>query len=123
MQLCNVCNQIKPDDAFYPYNKTRCKACNTVACQRWQRENKTKKNDNNARWRARNSERITRMKRASNAVMNALKRGLIVRPATCEACARFDRIEAAHTNYDDLLNVRWLCVSCHRTWDSNAPKS
>lgn len=32
------------------------------------------------------------------------------------------RIEAAHYNYEDPRNVRWLCRSCHVRWDQKEPK-
>lgn len=45
----------------------------------------------------------------------ALRAGDIEKPKTCEKCGKTNcKIEAHHPNYDKPLNVRWLCVSCHR---------
>jgi hypothetical protein len=61
--------------------------------------------------------------RAEYAVRTAIKKGIIVRPNNCEQCGiSGKRIEAAHHNYQEKLNVRWLCSACHRYWDSNVPK-
>lgn len=60
---------------------------------------------------------------ARQAVRTAIKRGELIRPATCEQCGRSGlQIEAAHYDYDQPLNVRWLCRRCHRTWDAAEPK-
>jgi hypothetical protein len=49
--------------------------------------------------------------------------GNLVRPTTCEQCgASGCRIEATHYDYSRPLDVRWLCVSCHRRWDREDPK-
>ena len=60
--------------------------------------------------------------RAQAAVYRAIKRGELVRPAVCAQCGKGGRIEAAHADYARPLDIRWLCVSCHRAWDANAPK-
>ena len=55
--------------------------------------------------------------RAHVAVANAIKRGILVRPATCSKCGKQCRPEAAHHDYAKQLDVRWLCMSCHRMED------
>lgn len=61
---------------------------------------------------------------AGQAVRRALKRGYLVRPSTCEGCGKTAvPIEAAHADYANPLAVRWLCRSCHATWDKAKPKS
>ncbi len=76
-----------------------------------------------ARWRQRNPERARLIQRAGNAVKYALERGLLVRPEQCEECGARGRVQAAHHNYIELLNVRWLCRTCHGQWDRECPKS
>jgi ribosomal protein S27AE len=48
--------------------------------------------------------------------------GKIVRPTECEQCGQTRKIEAAHADYAKPLEVRWLCVPCHRVWDKTEPK-
>ncbi len=53
----------------------------------------------------------------------AIKRGEIKRPDACSECARTDkRIEGAHIDYSNPLNVRWLCTPCHRVYDKEVKK-
>lgn len=66
---------------------------------------------------------------AHAAVAYALKKGILVRPDTCEACKRKPArtsvrstrrkvhsksgIQAHHPDYKHLLRVEWLCGNCH----------
>ena len=53
--------------------------------------------------------------RARGAVRRALDRGDLQRPECCEECGGDStRIEAHHDDYSKPLEVRWLCVYCHR---------
>jgi len=55
---------------------------------------------------------------AWGAVKRALKSGRLVRPTVCEKCGRDGlRIEASHDDYSKPLDVKWLCVPCHRGKD------
>jgi transposase-like protein len=60
--------------------------------------------------------------RAYNAVVTALRRGILERQP-CEACSRDSQqtgidfrtdIHAHHDDYSKPLDVRWLCPSCHK---------
>jgi hypothetical protein len=56
------------------------------------------------------------LSRAHMAVLRAIKSGKLVRPDRCENCKSIDRVDAHHhIGYDtaNLLNVTWLCHSCH----------
>lgn len=67
---------------------------------------------------------MTQQADAQKAVRQALKRGTLVRPETCEECdgalksATPRALHAAHYNYNEPLRIRWLCASCHATWDA-----
>lgn len=126
MKQCTKCHKHSDESNFYTGSgktMTLCKQCMNDYAKGWQRRNKTKKAAYNARWRRVNDDKIRVMKAASNAVMNGLKVGTMIRPATCSAClAPASKIEAAHSDYSKPLHVRWLCVSCHRFWDSNEAK-
>lgn len=61
-------------------------------------------------------------KLATRAVQQAIRHGVLARPETCEECGERRRIEGAHLDYARPLDVRWLCIPCHRAWDKVAPK-
>ena len=60
--------------------------------------------------------------RARRAVREAIKRGELVRPDTCQACKKTlpirgdgrPQIQGHHPDYNRPLFVEWLCASCHR---------
>ncbi len=53
--------------------------------------------------------------KARAAIENALLRGDLVKPSTCEACGTYGcPIEGHHVDYDYVLAVDWLCRDCHR---------
>jgi hypothetical protein len=51
---------------------------------------------------------------ARSAVFAALGSGALSRPLSCEACGETTEIEAHHPDYSKPLEVKWLCVACHR---------
>jgi hypothetical protein len=58
---------------------------------------------------------LNKRERAGNKVATAKLRKVLVKPDSCSVCGRQDtRIVAHHTNYDEPLNVVWLCSSCHK---------
>lgn len=65
---------------------------------------------------------ITKARSAQSLLAYHVKAGNIIRPCNCEECGKTARIEGAHRNYDEPLNVRWLCRSCHVKWDKSEPK-
>lgn len=73
--------------------------------------------------RAWSARRTPEMARAGCAVYYALRTGKLIRPAACEACQTIGRVEAAHYNYTEKLRIRWLCRSCHLSWDSRRSRS
>src|SRR5438876_1762664 len=88
-----------------------------------QRRRGAKKYPSNAVWSENNRERSLIVHRVSAQVHRALRSGVLVRPTECTTCGTSGRIEAAHFDYAEPLNVRWLCVPCHRKWDHKQPKS
>jgi hypothetical protein len=58
--------------------------------------------------------------RARRFLQQALKRGKIIKPVRCEDCkGKVKKLElhAHHDDYHKPLQVRWLCVACHRRAD------
>src|SRR4051794_23658319 len=46
--------------------------------------------------------------------------GLITRPKGCSWCRRRLRLERHHWDYEEPLNVTYLCIDCHAIADSMA---
>lgn len=67
--------------------------------------------------KARRKRAINPAKRSARGLLwTALKRGEIAKPTSCSDCGgQFPskRIHAHHVNYDEPLNVQWLCSVCH----------
>jgi hypothetical protein len=59
---------------------------------------------------------------ARRLVRDALKRGDLVRPNSCERCGISpnpasdgrSQIHGHHHDYDNPLDVEWICAACHR---------
>ncbi len=94
---------------------------------RWYMANKLRQKENNRLWKAGNKNRLRKYKAewdtknkhgqdARNAINMAIRKGLIVRPATCELCPSGGAIEGHHPTYepDRWLLVTWMCIPCHR---------
>jgi hypothetical protein len=58
-------------------------------------------------------EQDSRYSRAHNLVSRAVKKGILIK-TPCEYCGREDNVHGHHDNYDEPLNVMWLCPICHR---------
>ena len=53
---------------------------------------------------------------------NALRDKKIHRQYSCSKCSSDIRIEGHHDDYSKPLDVRWLCMICHRAWHkTNTP--
>ena len=83
---------------------------------RWKADHPENTRKHSKSWKERNPEKV----RAQRAVAKAIIEGVLVRPAECEDCGRYDgwygediNIHAHHTNYTKPLDVEWLCRQCH----------
>jgi hypothetical protein len=47
-------------------------------------------------------------------VENALRAGILIKPASCEICDIVAPLHAHHVDYSDPLLVVWLCTKCHK---------
>lgn len=76
------------------------------------------------RWQLAHPERARLSALATKKVRQAISEGVLIRPKFCEQCGRTGcRIDAAHEDYSLPLQVKWLCRSCHVTWDQHEPKT
>jgi hypothetical protein len=62
--------------------------------------------------------RRIRTRSARYAAALAEQLGLIERPKSCSWCRRRRRLERHHWDYDEPLNVTFLCGDCHDIADS-----
>ena len=148
MTKCTRC-KTEPPETEFSASDTRCKACNRERARlyrarypgrqnaatlkynqkypervlqtqkEWRERNVEQETARKLAWRAQNQMAYNFLQKASAAVKRAVKRGELVKPSSCEQCARADRrITVAHLDYlPPYLNIRWLCHSCHTTID------
>lgn len=62
------------------------------------------------RWRVRAKQRYD----AQQMVKRAVKNGTLIRWPGCAACHRKRGLEAHHCDYEQPLQVVWLCMKCHK---------
>lgn len=62
-------------------------------------------------WKTRNPEKAA----AGRALRNAVKRGVMRRPATCSVCQR-EKPHGHHDDYSKPLEVVWYCGRHHRVF-------
>jgi transposase-like protein len=47
---------------------------------------------------------------------NYIRDGKLIQASSCSVCGSTHNIEGHHDDYTKPLEVRWLCVSCHKKW-------
>lgn len=129
-KTCFKCGETKPIDDFYRHpgmrdgHLNKCKECNKVDSSMRDpikvREyeairSKTKKRKDYALEVQRSvRKRHPEKGSAHNKLRRAVKNGLILRRDLCEIYQSSNYVHAHHDDYSKPLDVRWLCVSCHR---------
>lgn len=110
-------NREKNAEYYKEYDKKRYKNDPRVKARhkRYQSTEAGRAASNKAKskWNERNA-----VKRGASAIVNnAIKRGEIIKPDSCECCGESNlRVEGHHDDYAKPLDVRWLCCSCHTQW-------
>ena len=60
--------------------------------------------------------------KANKALTTAVSRGKIVKPLDCSECGLECLTQGHHDDYNEPLDVRWLCPQCHKDWHNvNGP--
>lgn len=80
--------------------------------KRWSKESRFKGRDS-LKTRREHPERW----RAWCAVKRAVRKGILVKPDTCEKCGLSCIPEAHHHDYSKRLEIIWLCRPCHLAID------
>lgn len=120
-KTCTACGTTKPIAEFVrskaePSGYTsRCKVCRRIASREYYERDRERHlrrfrvyKKNNPRYRD-NAQKA----RARKAVGKAIQGGTLHRPESCSECFKYCKPEAHHDDYNQPLNVRWLCKTCH----------
>ena len=116
---CNADSQrrYEADPASYAAKNKRWHAANSgqrhKTRKRWEEKNPGKALAGRERYKQRHPAKA----RAGQVVRNAVHRGTLAKPSTCEGCGRkVDNprdLHAHHDDYDKPLEIEWLCRRCH----------
>lgn len=60
---------------------------------------------------------------ADGMVRYRVAKGVIKKPTSCEFCGTITKLEGAHSDYSKPLDVKWLCIPCHRNYDCKEKKN
>ena len=130
--ICTKCHKDKPNTSFLPRTdkgvtrlRRQCQDCGiraerlrstepwrimariewnkTEACKTYQRI-----------WGAKYYQQHKVEVAAKTAVRKAIAAGTIKKPTSCKLCKRESKLYGHHTDYTKVLDVLWLCASCHR---------
>lgn len=139
---CFKCKEEKPLSEFYKQKKMKdgllgkCKQC-TKKDSTNNRNNNLEKIREYDRKRAKLPHRIQltikntkkfRKKfplayKAHCAVNNAVRDGILIRPAKCPICKKTRQIEGHHEDYTKPLEVDWMCSACHKQFHRDLAKA
>lgn len=145
-KVCTNCGEAKPLDAFWldkngaQGRQSQCAECLREKQKRHYRKNgpvareMNRRNADRDRERRRAQHRKSHHKhraarnayskarrdtpkgRARRAVRDAVRRGHLIKPASCERCGQATErrlLHGHHHDYDKPLEVEWLCSICH----------
>ena len=131
MKTCFKCKEVKPLSDFYKHSHMadgylgKCKVCTKADANKHRAENIDSIREYD-RKRSKTPERLKlaaevtkvwrsedkRRTKCHNAVARAIKSGKLVKQS-CKRCGS-EKTEAHHENYDEPLNIVWLCSVCHK---------
>lgn len=116
--FCNECRDFKEPDQFQKRNGrplSPCKVCRAKRCRKYVTDGLRKtaidvvaRRKRCAAWAKRNREKCN----DRNSVQYALRTGKLKR-LPCEGCGN-PKTHAHHGDYSKRLDVKWLCVVCHK---------
>jgi hypothetical protein len=131
-KICFKCKKRKPLTDFYKHSEmkdgylNKCKECarrdvslNYSRNRKYYQEYEHIRNNTverkqravyfSQKWKVNNPEKY----KAHNKVNNALRDGKISRAERCEKCGAKEFLHKHHFDYNEPLNVIWLCARCH----------
>jgi hypothetical protein len=135
MKTCLECSTEKPLDDFHSNGQKRksiCRGCYAKNRRNWKsrggsRDREVVRHEHRERFAAKASEQreyYERSRKKDPEKRNArlvismrIYRGTLTRPDACEDCGTKCKPQAHHDDYSKPLDVRWLCLPCHRKAD------
>ena len=132
MKVCFKCLVEKDLEDFYKHpgmadgHLGKCKECARRDSRKNRRDNlEHYRSYDRARGSRQSIEDIRRYRkdnpikvRAHRITVRELRAGRLVKPDRCSVCYAQGPIHGHHDDYSKPLEVRWLCVSCHKQWHS-----
>jgi hypothetical protein len=92
-----------------------CRECGKEYKKQYYEENYGEYYNRQAEYRQKYPER----KNAYNAIHEATYKGRMIRPDTCSKCGKSGNIVAHYNDYNNPLDICWLCLSCDRQLHSD----
>lgn len=118
----SIRNRLNNIDYYLEYDKSRANLQHRIEAREVYR--KTDKGKASVIKARKKWAELNLIKRSAHIIVgNAVRDGRLIKSKTCESCnAESSRIHGHHDNYDEPLNVRWLCPKCHSEWHKNNDK-
>ncbi len=88
-----------------------CRGCNSERARLYRMTPEGKKKVYAAIYRS--IKKYPDRQKARVSVMEAVKKGELIRPKRCPCCNKKKLVQAHHTDYTKPLEVKWLCRGCH----------
>ena len=127
MKRCNSCKEIKEQTEFHKCSSVadglqhQCKSCRKSYQSAYRKTEKGRARDAryNSSLKARENykkykDKHPKIKTAHQVIKNEIRSGRLLKQS-CESCGA-KVAQCHHDNYDNPLDIRWLCDSCHRVW-------
>lgn len=129
MKICFKCKEEKPLSDYYKHKQMadghlgKCKQCTKDDSTKHRGENLEKiraydrgrGNRQDKDYHVNYKARFPKKCKAQNTVGNAIREKKLFRKP-CEVCGTSERIHAHHMDYDEPLNITWLCAAHHQQW-------
>jgi hypothetical protein len=133
----SVCVKCGGEGPFYANRPYRCIKCDNAASKAYREANRERLKAYDSerialphrvleknRYRAEHPEIYRKIRKAwikrnpekrgaQEKLRDAVARGKIVKPESCQRCGSQGRIHAHHADYAKPLEVEWLCHRCH----------
>jgi len=81
----------------------------------WRDKNKKRNLELKKRWykKNKNNEEVKSKNKTRRKTNYAIQSGRMIRPPICSKCKKKCKPDAHHKDYNDYLDILWLCSSCH----------
>tara|TARA_Y100001938_G_scaffold130564_1_gene186665 strand:+ start:674 stop:1096 length:423 start_codon:yes stop_codon:yes gene_type:complete len=132
MKTCIKCSEEKPLTEYYAHQQMAdkhlnvCKDCVKKRVRAYGRTPRGKAVDKKRNqkpkrkawvraYSAQKNKKFAKERKCRQVFWNRYRAG-VIKKKPCEVCGTEERVEAHHPNYNEPLNVMWLCASHHKEW-------